>query len=178
MTAAPIYVVVCAYGAPNDMRKEDGTRYGPIVMETDVEGATMELAQARAAKLEKAYGPCRIGRVVFEDDPRFALLDTKEPQRAHLAALSAQEVPQPSIDEAKLLDLLKSAFEDGFTSHATYNDTTLNSPGEEWAKERDHYAAQLRKLTAAPAAPKQAEAQNRLGWNGPMLSDAPAAPQD
>jgi hypothetical protein len=38
----------------------------PIVMETNVEGATREVATHRAAVLEKRYGACRIARLVFE----------------------------------------------------------------------------------------------------------------
>jgi hypothetical protein len=68
----PIYVVVCAYGAPDNMLKDDGTRYGPIVMETEVEGATLERANRQAANMERGYGPSRVGRVVFEDEPGFA----------------------------------------------------------------------------------------------------------
>lgn len=71
MNEAPIYVAVLAYGAPADMCRDDGSRYGPIVMETNVDGATLQAAQERAALLEKAYGPVRIGRVVFEDNPAF-----------------------------------------------------------------------------------------------------------
>jgi hypothetical protein len=71
--SAPIYVVV----ASDDMgpyRQEcpDEPR-NPIVFETNVNGATLEAAQARCAQLEACgYGPCRIGRVVFEDEPGFA----------------------------------------------------------------------------------------------------------
>lgn len=69
---APIYVVVCAYGAPPDCTRPDGTRYGPIVMETDIETTTQAVAQARAADMERrGYGACRVGRVVFEDEPGF-----------------------------------------------------------------------------------------------------------
>lgn len=71
MSGRPIFVVVCSYGAPAGMTKEDGSRYGPIVMETEVDGATLESAQNRAAQLERAYGPCRAGRVVFDDEPAF-----------------------------------------------------------------------------------------------------------
>lgn len=72
MSAAPIYVIVCAYGAPQDMLRKDGTRYGPIVMETNVDGATLDAAQLRASGLETMYGPCRVARLVFEDHPAFA----------------------------------------------------------------------------------------------------------
>ena len=66
---APIYVVVCQYGAPETMLREDGTRYGPIVMETDVDDSALPAARARAADLEQrnAYGAARIARLVFED---------------------------------------------------------------------------------------------------------------
>lgn len=69
--AAPIYVVVTSYGAPADMRREDGSRYPAIAFETDIDGATLEAAQKRAALLETRYGPCRIARLVFEDHPAF-----------------------------------------------------------------------------------------------------------
>ena len=70
--AGPIYVVVTSYGAPADMLREDGSRYPGLAMETDVDSATLEAAQHRAAKLETLYGPCRIARLVFEDHPAFA----------------------------------------------------------------------------------------------------------
>lgn len=71
--SAPIYVVV----ASDDMgpyRHEHPDRpKNPIVFETNVKGATLEVAKARCAQLEASgYGPCRIGRVVFEDEPGFA----------------------------------------------------------------------------------------------------------
>lgn len=71
---APIYVVVCSYGAPETMLKADGTRYGPLAMETDIEGATIEKARERAAMMERCrdYGACRVARLVFEDHPGFA----------------------------------------------------------------------------------------------------------
>jgi hypothetical protein len=63
----PIYVVVASYGAPAHFTKEDGSRYGPIVFETNVDGATREAAQSRAADVERqGYGPARIARLVFE----------------------------------------------------------------------------------------------------------------
>ena len=38
---------------------------------TNVNGATLEVAQKHAARLEREYGPCRVGRVIFEDHPAF-----------------------------------------------------------------------------------------------------------
>lgn len=66
--SAPIYVVVMASGGAQTKDRPDG---GPIVMETDVDGATLQAANERAAMLEKRWGSCRIGRVVFEDQPGF-----------------------------------------------------------------------------------------------------------
>ena len=68
MNAAPIYVVVASTGgAP----RQENPAGGPIVMETDVDGATLVQAQHRAAMLESRFGACRVGRVVFEDEPGF-----------------------------------------------------------------------------------------------------------
>lgn len=69
MSAAPIYVVVTTKGGCPRGDNLDG---GPIVMESEVEGATLEHAQHRAGTLERRFGPCRVGRVVFEDHPAFA----------------------------------------------------------------------------------------------------------
>ena len=67
--SAPIYVVVAATGgAP----REDNPKGGPIVMETEAEGATLEQAQHRAGQIERRFGPCRVARLVFEDHPAFA----------------------------------------------------------------------------------------------------------
>jgi hypothetical protein len=76
----PIFVVVASYGGPPGCTKEDGTRYGPIVMETDVDEATLEVAQDRAAALERGgYGACRVGRVVFDDVPQPTPAPTPQP---------------------------------------------------------------------------------------------------
>lgn len=75
MNPAPIYVVVMATGG--SLTQAEPVRGGPIVMETEVDGATLQLANERAASLEKRYGPCRVGRVVFEDEPSFHIGDTK-----------------------------------------------------------------------------------------------------
>ena len=61
---APIYVVLFSTGGKVTEAQPEG---GPIVMETDVDGATLARAQRYAAQHEKHYGPARIGRVVFED---------------------------------------------------------------------------------------------------------------
>lgn len=74
---APIYVVVTADELnakyrPQALAEDPDRKPQPIVFETYVNGATLEQAQARAAQLEQhGYGPCRVGRVVFEDEPRF-----------------------------------------------------------------------------------------------------------
>ena len=70
-TEPPIYVVVSSTGGEGYSSgacspKNDG---GPIVHETDIGAAsTLEKARERAAMLERRWGPCRIGRVVFEDE--------------------------------------------------------------------------------------------------------------
>lgn len=64
-----VWVVMAAYGAPLSCLKQDGTRYGPIVFETNVEGASREDAQRRAAQCERqGYGACRVARLVFDDE--------------------------------------------------------------------------------------------------------------
>ena len=72
----PIYVVVASddlYGPylERALRKDPQRKPNPIVNETNDNGATLELAQKRAAMLEANYGPCRVARVVFEDHPAF-----------------------------------------------------------------------------------------------------------
>ena len=64
---APIYVVASTGGAP----RGDNTSGGPIVMETEVDGATLAQATHRAATLERRFGACRVARLVFEDHPAF-----------------------------------------------------------------------------------------------------------
>jgi hypothetical protein len=65
-----IYVVVASTGG---MQTDADPKGGPIVMETEADGATLARANERAASLERSYGPCRVGRVVFEDEPGFTL---------------------------------------------------------------------------------------------------------
>jgi len=67
--AAPIYVVVCANDKPHPRWGID--KGGPIVYETYTKDATLEAAKARAEQAEQQNGACRIGRVVFEDEPGF-----------------------------------------------------------------------------------------------------------
>lgn len=67
--SAPIYVVVMSTGGA---RTDANPKGGPIVMETEVDGNSLEKAQAWAGKLGRTYGACRIGRVVFGDEPGFA----------------------------------------------------------------------------------------------------------
>jgi hypothetical protein len=64
---APLYVVVTTH--ESGPGSED--RGKSIVMETTVEGATLAKANERAAAFEQRFGPCRVGRVVFEDEPGF-----------------------------------------------------------------------------------------------------------
>lgn len=69
MSAAPIYVVVMSTGGA--LTQQHPINGGPIVMETEVDGSTLQVAQARAATMEARYGACRVGRVIFEDEPGF-----------------------------------------------------------------------------------------------------------
>lgn len=70
-TEAPIYVVLSSHGGSGYSSGHGGEPKnpgGPIVHESDVgDGTTLDKAQERAAMLERGFGPCRIGRVVFED---------------------------------------------------------------------------------------------------------------
>lgn len=68
MSAAPIYVVVASTGGHPRI---DNLRGGPIVMETEVEGATLEQANHRAAQLEPRFGACSVARLVFPGEPGF-----------------------------------------------------------------------------------------------------------
>lgn len=76
MSAAPIYVVVASTGGAGYSGGRSGVTAhpgGPIVMETDIgESSTLQKAHERAAILERRFGACRVGRVVFEDEPGFA----------------------------------------------------------------------------------------------------------
>ena len=70
MRTAPIYVVMTSDDMCPSRRPEQEPN--PIVFETVINGATLESAKARAARLERlGYGATRIGRVVFEDEPGF-----------------------------------------------------------------------------------------------------------
>lgn len=79
MTAAPIYVAVAADDLNWKWRDaalaaDPQRQPNPIVFETNVIGATLKKAQARAAELERSgYGAVRVGRVVFDDEPAFSL---------------------------------------------------------------------------------------------------------
>jgi hypothetical protein len=68
--SAPIYVVVTTKGG---MARKGNEQGGPIVMGTEVDGSTLEQAQHQAARLERSFGACRVGRIVFEDEPAFQL---------------------------------------------------------------------------------------------------------
>ena len=76
MSGAPIYVVLTSTGGEGYSSGHDGSPKhpgGPLVMETEVgQGSTLQMAQERAAMFERRFGACRIGRVVFEDEPGFA----------------------------------------------------------------------------------------------------------
>ncbi len=75
MSAAPIYVVLASTGGEGYSSGHDGSPKhpgGPIVMETEIgAGSTLEKAREQAARLERRFGACRIGRVVFEGEPGF-----------------------------------------------------------------------------------------------------------
>ena len=79
MNGAPIYVAVAADDLNGKWREAELARDpqrqpNPIVFETNVNGATLEKAQARAAELERSgYGAVRVGRVVFDDELAFNL---------------------------------------------------------------------------------------------------------
>lgn len=61
----PIYVVVTSAGGEGYSANNPG---GPLLMETDIGArSTLAAARERAAMFERRFGPCRIGRVVFED---------------------------------------------------------------------------------------------------------------
>lgn len=65
-----IFVVVSAkggegYSSGHDGHPNDG---GPIAHETEIgAGSSIEKARERAAMMERRWGPCRIARLVFED---------------------------------------------------------------------------------------------------------------
>lgn len=74
---APIYVVVASDDLSGKWRVQelmrDPTRIpNPIVCGSSVGEATLERATAHAAWLEQqGYSACRVGRVVFDDEPAF-----------------------------------------------------------------------------------------------------------
>ena len=77
--SASIYVVVASDDLDVKYREralqdDPNRKPNPIVFETNVNGATLECTQARAASLERQYGACRVGRVVFEDEPAFSAI--------------------------------------------------------------------------------------------------------
>ncbi len=77
---APIYVVVTSTGGAGYSSGHDcGPKHpgGPLVMETDVDGASLEKARERAAMHERRFGACRIGRVVFENETAFLQIGAK-----------------------------------------------------------------------------------------------------
>lgn len=79
-TEPEIWVVAASFGASATYLKEDGSRYGPIVFETNVEGATREEAQRRAAQAEReGYGACRIARLVFDSEPATTQTPERQP---------------------------------------------------------------------------------------------------
>jgi hypothetical protein len=72
----PIYVVVMSDDLSGKwleraLAEDPERKPNPIVNETNVNGATLEKAQERAARMEREYGACRVARLVFEDHPAF-----------------------------------------------------------------------------------------------------------
>lgn len=65
---APIYIVVCQNDKPHPTCGVD--KHGAIIHETYVKQTSLEEARSRATMFER-WGACRIGRVVFEDEPGF-----------------------------------------------------------------------------------------------------------
>jgi hypothetical protein len=81
MTSA-IYVVVssddlCEPYRSTELAENPERKPNPIVWETNINNATLEQAQRAAASIEARYGACRIGRVVFEDNPAFHAEESK-----------------------------------------------------------------------------------------------------
>jgi hypothetical protein len=76
VSAAPIYVVVTSTGGAGYSSGHGGVPKhpgGPLVMETELgDDTSLEKARERAAMFERRFGACRIGRVIFEDEPGFA----------------------------------------------------------------------------------------------------------
>jgi hypothetical protein len=79
MSTAPIYVVVCSDDLNERWRSkalaEDPNRKpNPIVFECNADGSvTLEKSQQLTKQFEASgYGACRVGRVVFEDEPGFS----------------------------------------------------------------------------------------------------------
>jgi hypothetical protein len=75
---APIYVVVASDDLNTRWResalaRDPDRKPNPIVFECNADGSvSLTDAQKRAAQFEASgYGPCRVGRVVFEDEPGF-----------------------------------------------------------------------------------------------------------
>ena len=75
MNASPIYFVISSTGGEGFSSGHDGSPKhpgGPIVMETEIGvGCTLDKARERAAMMERRWGACRIGRVIFEAHPDF-----------------------------------------------------------------------------------------------------------
>lgn len=70
---APIYVVVASNDRGPYAQHHKDEPPNPIVFETNVNGATLDDARARAAQGERqGYGACRVARLVFEGQPGFA----------------------------------------------------------------------------------------------------------
>lgn len=91
MSAAPIYVVVCANDKAHPIHGVDP--HGAIVHETYVKHGTLEEQQVRAGAFER-WGACRVARLVFEDQPGHAqdMLDALRQWRAAEATGDAAEL--------------------------------------------------------------------------------------
>ena len=78
MSAKPIYVIVASDDLNSNLREKalaenPDRKPSPMVFECNADGSvSLADAQKRAAQFEASgYGPCRVGRVVFEDEPGF-----------------------------------------------------------------------------------------------------------
>lgn len=83
MNGAPIYVIVASDDLNSKWREkalaEDPNRKpNPIVFECNADGSvTLAQAHKRAAQFDASgFGPCRVGRVVFEGEPGFGPIST------------------------------------------------------------------------------------------------------
>jgi hypothetical protein len=86
----PIFVVITSDDlTPKYRAQYPGRLPNQIVFETNVIGATREVAQQRAAQLESAgYGACRVARLVFDDAPPHSDAPPSEPADPSIVSVS------------------------------------------------------------------------------------------